>query len=214
MIHEKPKQFRVSAKWLHWLVAFFLFNTIVWAFAFKWQAPEDRATAIPAHVSIGIIVLVLTLIRLAYRGVHPPPPIPETTPNWMKSGAHIGHFMLYALVVYMAIVGIWMAAISPVDIRVFSSVNLSALADAHKEQLVILRQWHFAGAILFVVTIVGHIGGALWHHFLLKDDVLTRMLPFAGFASTVLNKGKPAAWRFPSTNQVDWHRRSSWFSQK
>jgi cytochrome b561 len=210
---ETLTQFRTFAKWLHWLVAFFMFNTIVWSLSFKWQAPEDRATAIPAHVSIGMIVLVLTLIRLGYRGVHKPPPIPDDTPGWMRLGAHAGHFMLYALVIYMAILGIWMAAISPVDIRVFSGLNLSAFGNADPSQLAILRQFHFAGALVFVATIIAHIGGALWHHFILKDDVLTRMLPFAGFAASILDKGKPAPWRFPSANRVDWHRKSSWFSR-
>jgi cytochrome b561 len=211
---EKLTQFRTFAKWLHWLVVFFLFNTIVWSFSFKWQAPEDRATAIPAHVSIGMIVLALTLVRLAYRSVNPPPSIPLATPDWIKVGAHLGHFMLYALVIYMAIIGIWMAAISPVDIRVFSGLNLSAFGEPNAPLLAALRQWHFGGAILFVLTILGHIAGALWHHFLLKDDVLTRMLPFSGFVSRVLGQGKPAAWRFPSKNQVDWHRKPSWFSQE
>jgi cytochrome b561 len=202
-------QFKIGAKWLHWLVAFFMLNTIFEALSFKWTLPEDRALAIPAHVSVGMIVLGLTLVRLAYRGVNPPPHIPSSTPNWMKLGAGIGHFMLYALIFY-----IWMASISPVDIRIFSGFNLSAFGEADKEKLAILRQFHFAGALAFTATLVGHVGAALWHHFFLKDDVLTRMLPFSSFVSRVFDKGKPASWRFPSTNQVDWGRKSTWFRKK
>jgi cytochrome b561 len=205
------RQFRVGAKWLHWLVAFFLLTVIFEAFSFKWTPPEDRATAIPAHVSVGMIILALTVLRLAYRKANPPPHIPHSTPKWMKSGANTGHFMLYALVFYMAFLGIWMAAISPVDIRIFSSFNLSAFADADKDLLVTLRSFHFAGAIAFITTLVGHVGAALWHHFVLKDDVLTRMLPFSGLVQRVLALGKPAPWRFPSANRVDWGRKASWF---
>ncbi len=212
-MRRNTKQFSETAKWLHWLVAFLMITVIYEALSFKWTLPEDRATAIPAHVSVGMIILVLTLFRLAYRSANPPPPIASTTPRWMKIGAHIGHFMLYGLVLYMAFIGIWMAAISPVDIRVFSSLNLSAFADAHKDHLVYLRQFHFAGAILFVVTLVGHVGAALWHHFRLKDDILIRMLPFSGFVGGVLTKGQPAYWRFPAENRVDWHRKSTWFSR-
>jgi cytochrome b561 len=204
-------QFKVAAKWLHWLVAFFLLTVISEALSFKWIAPEDRATAIPAHVSVGMIVLSLTLVRLAYRAANPPPHIPKSTPSWMKTGASLGHFMLYALVFYMAFLGIWMAAISPVDVRVFSGFNLSALADSDKEQLVTLRMFHFAGAIVFIATIVGHVGAALWHHVVLKDDVLTRMLPFSALITSILAEGKPAVWRFPASNQVDWGRKATWF---
>jgi cytochrome b561 len=160
---------------------------------------------------VGMIVLSLTLVRLAYRAAHPPPHIPKSTPSWMKTGASLGHFMLYALVFYMAFLGIWMAAISPVDVRVFSGFNLSALADSDKEQLVTLRMFHFAGAIVFIATIVGHVGAALWHHVVLKDDVLTRMLPFSALITSILAEGKPAVWRFPASNQVDWGRKATWF---
>lgn len=210
---SKLTQFSSFAKWMHWLVAFFLLNTIFEALAFKWTLPEDRALAIPAHVSVGMIVLALTLVRLSYRKANPPPHMPEKSPKWMKSGASIGHFMLYALVFYMAALGIYMATISPVDIRIFSGFNLSALAPANSELLAVLRQFHFAGAVLFILTLVGHVCAALWHHFVMKDDVLVRMLPFSAFATSVLNKGKPAAWRFPSANGVDWHKKSTWFGE-
>lgn len=212
-MEQKQNQFQAGAKWLHWLVAFLLISVIFEAFSFKWTLPEDRATAIPAHVSVGMIILVLTVIRLAYRGVHRPPPTRQTTPSWMRSGAKFGHFMLYALVFYMAIIGICMAALSPVDIRVFSGFNVSALAPADKDQLATLRQFHFAGALLFVATIIGHIAAAVWHQFVLKDGLVVRMLPFSGLISGILAQGRPAAWRFPTHNCVDWHRKGTWFSE-
>lgn len=210
-MNKNTRQFKVGAKWLHWLVALLLLTVISEAFSFKWTAPEDRATAIPAHVSVGVIVLALTLIRLAYRSVNPPPVIPTSTPKWMKSGAHIGHFLLYALVFYMAFLGVWMAAISPVDIRIFSGFNLSSLADADKDQLANLRRLHFAGATLFVVTLIGHVGAAVWHQFVLRDGVLTAMLPFSGLIQKTLAHGKPEVWRFPAANQIDWGRKATWF---
>jgi cytochrome b561 len=208
---KRSQQFRTGAKWLHWLVVFFLWSVMYEAFSFKWTPPEDRAIAIPPHVSVGLIVLGLTLIRLAYRAANPPPAIPSATPDWIQKGAHAGHFMLYATILFMAYLGIWMAAISPVDIRVFSGFNISALADADPAQLATLRKFHFAGAVFFVALILAHVAGALWHHFLLKDDVLTRMLPFSGFVSNILAKDRPASWRFPSANNVDWGQKSTWF---
>ena len=151
---------------------------VAWGFAFI--APEDRAGAIPVHVSIGLIVVLLTLLRLAWRKASPPPPIPSATPGWMKRGASIGHFLLYALILVQGVLGIWMAALSPVDIRFFNLFNLSELAPASAGSLVYLRQIHFAVACLLTATIFGHVAAALWHHFLLRDDVLIRMLPFGG----------------------------------
>jgi superoxide oxidase len=209
---EKRAQFSTAAKWCHWLVVFFLASMMWEAFQFKWKLPEDRGAAVAVHVSIGLIVLVITFFRLAVREVNPPPPSPRATPTWMKTGAKVGHLVLYGLFLGLALLGLWMAAISPVDVRLFSTYNVSSLAPANPELLAKLRPIHFAGSVLFSASIAGHAFFALWHHFLLKDDVLVRMLPFSGFAQRILAKGKTPQWRFPTANQVNWGRKSTWFS--
>jgi cytochrome b561 len=173
-------QFTLTAKWLHWLVAFFLLSVISVAWSFAFLSPEDRAGGIPVHVSIGLIVVTLTLIRLAWRAVAPPPPMPATTPGWMRAGAKAGHFVLYAAILFQGLLGLWMAALSPVDIRVFNGFDISSLAPASPGSLVYLRQIHFAGAVVLTMAIIGHVLAALWHHFVLRDDVLVRMFPFSG----------------------------------
>jgi superoxide oxidase len=207
----KKAQFTTAAKWCHWLVVFFLFSMMWEAFLFKWKLPQDRGAAVAVHVSIGVVVLAVTLFRLALREINPPPAPPEATPTWMKIGAKIGHLSLYALFLSLALLGIWMAAISPVDVRLFSTYNVSALAPANPELLAQLRPIHFAGSVVFALTIGAHAVAALWHHVLLKDDVLVRMLPFSGMAQRVLHKGKIAAWRFPNANRVNWGRKATWF---
>jgi|GEM_PF-767558 len=204
-------QFSSSAKWLHWLVVFFMFSLISEALVFKWVPPADRATAIPAHVAVGLILLALTLVRLAVRAVNQPPPLPKDTQPWMKSGAQVGHALLYGIIFYMAAIGLVMAAVSPVDIRVFSGFNISAFGPERPEWLPVLRQFHFGGAVIFLLVLVGHICAALWHHFVVRDDILIRMLPFSGLVQRILADGKTPAWRFPSANKVDWHDRRTWF---
>ena len=197
-------QFSATAKWLHWGVAFFLLSVISVAWGFAFKAPSDRAEAIPAHVSIGLIVVALTLIRLAWRKAAPPPPTPATAPAWMHKGAILGHWLLYALILFQGVIGIWMAALSPVDIRFFNTWDISALAPDSAGSLVYLRQIHFAGASLLVITLIGHVAAALWHHFVLRDDVLIRMLPFSVLWQRVTAPMRNRAWRFPSHSGQNW----------
>jgi cytochrome b561 len=208
-LRTTTRQFTLTAKWLHWLVAFFMLSVIPVAWSFAFVAPEDRAGAIPVHVSIGLIVVFLTLLRLAWRGVAPPPPIPAGTPGWVERGAKIGHFLLYALILVQGVLGIWMAALSPVDVRFFNLFDLSELAPASKGSVAALRQIHFAVACLLTATIFGHVAGALWHHFLLRDDVLIRMLPFSGLWQRLSAPDRARARRFPSLHFDNWPKRWS-----
>lgn len=203
-------QFSVTAKWLHWLVAFLMLSVLGAAWSFAFAAPADRAEAIPVHVSIGLIVVLLTLTRLAWRRANPPPPIPPATPGWMQRGAQIGHFLLYALILVQGVLGIWMAALSPVDIRLFNMFNMSELAPASAGSLVYLRQIHFAVASLLTATILGHVLAALWHHFVLRDDVLIRMLPFGGLWQRLSAPRRAMEERFPSLYFTNWPRRLPW----
>lgn len=201
------RQFTTTAKWLHWLVAFLMLSVLSAAWSFAFTAPADRAEAIPVHVSIGLIMVFLTLLRLAWRSASAPPEVPPATPTWARRGAKIGHFLLYALILVQGVLGIWMAALSPVDIRFFNGFDLSALAPASAGSVAGLRQIHFAVACLLTITLFGHVAGALWHHFVLRDDVLIRMLPFGGLWQRLQEPQRALQSRFPSLNFHNWPKR-------
>jgi cytochrome b561 len=181
----RTAQFTTGAKWLHWLVAVLLISIISVAIGFSYLDPADRAEALPVHVSLGLIVLALTFFRLGWRAVFPPPEVPPGAPAWTRAGAQAGHFMLYALVLFQGALGILMAAASPVDIRFFNGADISALAPPDPALIATLAPLHLAGAWLFAAVLVGHVLGALWHHLVLRDDVLLRMLPFSGLADRI-----------------------------
>ena len=123
----RTQQYSAPAKWLHWLVALLMLSIIPTAISFSFVAPADRADAIPVHASVGLIVLMLTLVRLGWRAANPPPAAPDASPTWVKRGARIGHFLLYALILWQAMLGIWMAASSPRDPTSCASLTWSPL---------------------------------------------------------------------------------------
>lgn len=205
----RTKQYTATAKWLHWLVALLLLSVLPVAIGFSFVAPADRAASIPGHASVGIILVLLTLVRLGWRAANAPPPIPVKTPGWAKSGARVGHFLLYALILWQGLIGLWMAASSSVAIRPFNGFNLSSLAPANPELIEAIRPLHNAGAWLIALVLVGHVSGALWHHFKLRDDVLIRMLPFSGLWYRLTAAEYARRWRFPSSYLDRWPRKLS-----
>ena len=211
----RTEQFTTTAKWLHWIVAFFVISVLSVALPFSFLDPAERAEAIPVHVSIGLIVLMLTLMRLAWRKVAPPPAHPKGSPGWTKSGAKLGHRLLYALIIWQAVLGLWKAASSSVDIRFFNGFNISALAPTDTELVALIRPIHNASAWLFSAVLVGHILGALWHHFALRDDALIRMLPFGGLWQRVSDESGAPDWRTPTRSGLDWPKgkRENWLER-
>jgi cytochrome b561 len=204
-VAKPANNFTAVAKWHHWLIALLMFTLLYEASNFWGRAPEDKLTAIPAHASVAALILILTLTRSAWRAGNPPPPMPHGTPGWMERGAKIGHGMLYGLIVWQGVIGIMLAAASPADIRLFSGFNLSDFGIANAQVYASLVPLHQAGAIAFGLVLVGHVAAALWHHFVLKDDVLARMLPFFGIVLKARGERAAAEVRGPSLRKgFDW----------
>ena len=64
-----------------------------------------------------------------------------------------------------------------------------------------------SAACLLTATIFGHVAAALWHHFVLRDDVLIRMLPFSVLWHRLRAPVRERAWRFPSQRFANWPKR-------
>lgn len=133
--------------------------------------------SMPAHKAIGITVLVLTLGRIGWRLGHRPPPLPSGTPGWERMAAHATHLLFYILLIVLPLSG-W-AMVSgekryPLDwFALFPIPYLPippSLAHLGHEAHELL-----GFAMLGLVAL--HVAAALRHHFLLRDGVLSRMLP-------------------------------------
>lgn len=160
----------------HWGIALLVLINLFIGFGHE-LLPALRAW-MPAHKSIGISVLVLTVARLAWRIGHRPPPLPAARPAWEKGAAHATHWALYALLLLIPLSG-WMMVSGPGGRRPLdwfgafpipylpvSKAGAGLGGSAHG-----LLGW----AMLALVAI--HVAAALRHHFLLRDGLLARMLP-------------------------------------
>ena len=131
------------------------------------------------HKSIGVTILVLILLRLAWRRANVKPPLPPDMPRWQEIAAHGVQHSMYLIMVLMPISGLVMswAANYPVSVYgLFTLPNLVAPSETLKEAMEVVH-------LVFAWTVAGlvsaHVAGALNHHFIQKDNVLRRMLPGA-----------------------------------
>ncbi|WP_427451696.1 cytochrome b [Litorimonas sp. WD9-15] len=165
----------------HWAIALLIIGLVLfgWLMTHEWM--PNRFAIYQWHKSFGILVLVLSLGRLIWRFMNPPPALPDGMKGWETVAAKITHIGFYVLMIGMPLLGWAMISASrlPIENELFYLIPLPDLpgisaSDAVEARFKLL---HEIGAKLIIVLFVLHVGGALKHHFISKDNVLARMIP-------------------------------------
>ncbi|WP_375465520.1 cytochrome b [uncultured Methylobacterium sp.] len=195
-----PRRYTLVAIGLHWLIAVAVLALLAIGLAMTHAdlAPMRRFQLYQGHKSVGITVLLLSLLRLGWRFSHRPPPLPAALPRIERRGAHAVHGLLYGLILGMPLVGWALVSASPFNIPtvlygVVSWPHLPVLGSLPDKAAVEagLKLVHASGAWLLIALFLLHAGAALRHHLILRDDTLWRMLP-------VFSRPSASARREPS----------------
>ena len=167
-----------TAKTLHWLMAVLLFGMLALGF-YMHDLPlsPQKLQLYSWHKWAGVTAFLLVLARLGWRVTHIPPALPASMPRLMQLAAHAGHFALYVLMIAIPLSGWLMSSAKGFQTVWFGVLPIPDLLNKNKELGDLLALVHMGLNLLFVAVIAGHIGAALKHHFIDKDDILTRMLP-------------------------------------
>ena len=167
-----------TAKGLHWLMAVLLFGLLALGFYMQdLPLSPQKLQFYSWHKWAGVTAFLLVLFRLAWRATHVPPALPASMPKPMQFAAHAGHFLLYALMLAIPLSGWLMSSAKGFQTVWFGLLPIPDMLDKNKELGNLLAQVHSALNFLFIAVLVSHIGAALKHHIMDKDDILTRMLP-------------------------------------
>lgn len=168
---------------LHWLIAALILSNIVLGWNTHAALAETRRMVVPLHQSIGLTVLMLSVLRLAWRLTHKPPPLGAHLALWESRLAHAVHALLYAVMILLPLSG-WVLASSrspPMALHWWGIAFPYATflpPDGQRTTLtaaVVAHRW--LGYTLYALFI-GHIGGALKHQFVDRDGELARVIPF------------------------------------
>ncbi|MDA5193540.1 cytochrome b [Govanella unica] len=174
---------------LHWLIALVIIGQFWLGFHMTGQKPgsAEQFANFQLHKSIGITILMLTALRLAWRLGHRPPPLPDHMSRLERRLAVTSHHGLYLLMFVIPLSGWALVSASPLKLPIllYSRLpwphipGLQGFAD-QKAVADGLGETHEILAILMLLLLLVHVAAALRHHLLLKDDILIRMLPFVG----------------------------------
>ena len=128
------------------------------------------------HKTFGTAVFLLVFYRLYHRFRHPPPALPVDMPGWMRMSSHLSHISLYGLIVVLGLTGLVASDIGNYPVRLFELWLLPQTAGENRPLADEIFQIHMILGDVAAGLVAIHIGASLYHHFVVKDQVLARML--------------------------------------
>jgi cytochrome b561 len=174
-----PDSYTRTAICLHWLIAIAIVATFgVGFYMHDLPLTPFKLKIYSWHKWAGVTIFLLVLFRLAWRFTHRPPGPPVGMPVWQHVAAELVHRLLYILMIAIPLSGWLMSSAKGFQTVYFGVLPLPDLLAKNKELGDVLTVVHMALNFTLAGLVLGHVGAAIKHHFIDRDDVLTRMLPF------------------------------------
>lgn len=166
-----------AAKVFHWMIVVLL----AVQFPIGWLMPDIQSGAPPGsamtlHITIGLIILILIILRFTWRLFHPVAPA-NTLPRWQRLISQSVHWLLYGLVFATAMSGWFFASFRGWQVSLLFGVPLPMLTAPELAAGRLVGGWHQAAGFGLLIAIGVHVTAAFIHAFVFRDRIMQRMLP-------------------------------------
>jgi len=175
-LRNSKTEFGSFAKWLHWLVASGI-CALLWL-GFRQAGMEsgpERTDVRALHASIALIVFVLMVVRIVWRMANVVPAHADGVPGWQKIAARRAHWGLYIAVFLQIIAGQLTIATGGDPLPFFGVFSIPLPIAENRAGHELWEEIHKTVWIVILALLVVHIVGAVYNHFVLRNDVLRRM---------------------------------------
>jgi cytochrome b561 len=171
---ERTGRYPVRTRILHWLTAILIFTTLLIGFNMV-NSIGSYAWLVGAHMTLGVAILAIVVVRVANRFTHRVPTLPKTVGGVERILVVGSELTLYAMVLAQPLIGWAMVSASGRPVVVVGSVRLPRIAPFNDDLYFVLRQTHSVLAYLLVAVIAAHVSAVLLHTLTLRDRMLSRM---------------------------------------
>jgi cytochrome b561 len=166
-----------TAKVFHWLIVALLLTQ----YLIGWLMPDIHRDMKPGaammfHVSIGMVILTLIVLRFAWRLTHPVAP-ENSLSRWQRLTSEAVHWLLYALVLATTLTGWLFASFRGWSMSFFYLAPMPMLASNNPAAGKTVDGLHQALEWTLLAFIGIHLAATLIHHFVYRDRIMQRMLP-------------------------------------
>lgn len=160
--------------WLSALLILFLFGLGIYMTGLGYY--DDWYHKGPAlHISIGLIVLLLMLVRVSWRLLNPTPAALADKPV-QRTAAKLVKWGLYSAIFVVLISGYLITTAEGKPASLFDWIYIPSLTELGAGQVDLAGEVHEYLAWGIIALVVLHVAGALFHHFVVRDRTLVRML--------------------------------------
>jgi cytochrome b561 len=174
---SQSTQFAWSSRVLHWLMAVALLAMLAIGMHMVVSLEQYRVL-VAIHRPLGMLILVLAVIRLVNRQLQPLPPFLPTMAAWERVIATASERLMYGLMLLLPLVGWAMLSAARLPVRV-GPIVLPAILPQNMALYTLLRRSHTVLAYLLFFSFMAHLSAVLFHGLVLRDGLLSRMLPWA-----------------------------------
>ncbi len=172
------ERYHLTARLMHWIMA--LGFVFMWAcgYAMTTLVAEDSPLEeflFDLHISVGVTLLALLVLRIAIRMVHRPPPLPATIRGVERNAAHLGHAALYALPALVIAAGWAETNFGGHAVQWFGIGMPRVFPETGEDLQEIAEDTHRLLAYAMLAVAAGHVAAAFKHRWLEGHDVIRRM---------------------------------------
>lgn len=178
----EPPALGIATRAMHWGVALLVVLAWLVGSTMEWfPRGPGRDTVTMLHYSLGLLVLGFAAPRVVWRLLAPLPPLPGQ-PRWQHLAAVAVHLALTVLTIALPLSGLFDRWARGRPVKVFGGLDLPAPFPIPGDRL--WGEVHEVMGNLLLAVVAAHVAAALWHHLVMKDSTLRRMLPRRQAAQT------------------------------
>ena len=176
MLKNTNVNYGLVARFFHWGMALLFFGMFPLGYIMESLSDSDfKFSLFDLHKATGLCLFSLVALRLFWRFISAQPGLPRTVPLWQRRAASWNIILLYVFMVVMPISGFLTSTLGGHKITFYSLFTISPIAQ-DKGASEFFAGVHGWVSYVMIAAFVLHLLGALYHHYLLKDNVLKRIV--------------------------------------
>lgn len=176
---SEATKYKIPARIIHWTMALIILGMIPIGFLMLNEALGRplRNTMFITHKNLGVVMLLLIFVRLAYRWRNPPQLRPVPLPAIQELAAKATHLGLYVMLLVMPLSGYIRVRAGGFPIEALDAMGIPALVPRSDALAAFAKTVHFYAAYGIIILIAMHVGAAAFHGIVRKDGIFSRMWP-------------------------------------